>query len=64
MLDADVDAFGDDALPDLFVDDDADGAGVDVEDSSGPAVVVLVGHALVDGAVYYNIHYISDFVGS
>ena len=63
MLDPDVNALGDDSVPDLLVDDNSDGPGVDVEDAAGPAVVVLVGHALVDGPVDDDINNISDFVG-
>lgn len=63
MLNTDVDALGDDALTDLLVDDDSDGAGIDVEDGSGAAVVELVGHALVDGTVDDDVHDIADLVG-
>lgn len=63
MFDSYVDAFGDDSLSDLFVDDDADGPGVDVEDSSSSAVVVLVGHAFVNGSVHHDVHDVSYFVG-
>ena len=63
MFDTDMDSFGDDSVSDLFVDDDSDGARVDVEDSSCSSVVVFVGHALVDGAVDYDINDISNFVG-
>jgi len=46
VLDAHVDALGDDAVPDQLVHDDADGSRVHVEDLPGPAVVELVRHAL------------------
>ena len=62
MLNSDVDAFGDDSVPDLFVDDDSDGSGVDVEDSARSAVVVLVGHAFVDAAVDDDIDDVTDLV--
>ena len=64
MFDADVNSLGDDSLSDLLVDDDSDGAGVDVEDGSGAAVVVLVGHALVLGAVNNDVDDVSDLVAS
>ena len=63
MLNADMNAFRDDALPDLLVYDDSNGPRVDVEHSSGSAVVVLIGHTLMDGAVDHNIHNVSNFVG-
>lgn len=64
MFNADVDAFGDETVANLFVDDDSDGAGVDVEDASGAAMVVLVGHALVDGSIDNDVNNVSDPVGS
>jgi hypothetical protein len=63
VLDSDVDAFRDDPLADLLVDDDADGAGVDVEDAAGSAVVEFVGHALVDGAIDNDIDDVTNSVG-
>lgn len=64
VLDADVNALGDDAVAHLLIDDDSDGAGIDVEDSAGLAVVVLVGHALVDGSIDSDIDDLSSPVGS
>jgi len=63
MFDSDVYSFGDDSVPDLLVDYDSDGPGVDVEDSSSAAVIVFVWHTLVDGSVYYNVDDVADFVG-
>ena len=63
MLDSDMDSFGDDSVSDLFVDDDSDGSGVDVEDSAGSAVVVFIGHAFVDGSIDDDIDDVSDFIG-
>ena len=60
MLDSNMDALGDDPLPNLLVDDDSDGSGVDVEDGASAAVVVLVGHTLVDGAVDDDINDVPD----
>lgn len=60
MLDSNMDALGDDPLSDLLVDDDSNGSGVDVEDGTSAAVVVLIGHALVDGSVDSNINDVSD----
>ena len=63
MLDSDVNSFGDDSVSDLLVDDDSDGSGVDVEDSSSSSVVVLVGHAFVNGSIDDDVNDISNFVG-
>ena len=63
VLDSHVDALGNDAVSDLLVDDDSDGPGVDVKDGTGAAVVVLVGHALVNGSVDSDVNDISDLVG-
>ena len=60
MLDSNMDALGDDPLPDLLVDDDSDGSGVDIEDGAGAAVVVLVRHALVDGSIDDDVNDVSD----
>ena len=60
MLDSNMDALGDDPLPNLLVDDDSDGSGVDIEDGASAAVVVLVRHALVNGSIDDNIDDVSD----
>ena len=62
MLNSHVDALGNDAVSDLLVDDDSDGTRVDVEDGSSAAVVVLVGHTLVDGSIDGNVDDVSDLV--
>ena len=63
MLDSDMDSLGDDSVSDLLVDNDSDGSGVDVEDSTGAAVVVFIGHTLVDGSIDHDVDDISDLVG-
>ena len=63
VLDSDVDALGDDSLSDLLVDDDSDGPRVDVEDGAGSAMVIFIGHALVDRAVDNNVNDVTDLVG-
>lgn len=64
VFDSDMNSLGDDSISDLFVDDDSDGSGVNVEDSTGAAVVVLIGHTLVDGSIDDDVDDISDLVGS
>ena len=62
MLDSDVDALGDDSVSDLLVDDNSNGAGVDVEDGSSAAVIVFVRHALVDGSVDNDVNDVAHLV--
>ena len=57
-----MESLGDDSVSDLFVNDDTESSGVDVEDSTGSAVVVFVGHGLVNGTIYDDINDITDFV--
>ena len=63
MFNTDMDSLRDDSVSDLFVDDNSNRSGVDVEDSSCSSVIVFVGHALVDGTIDYDIDNISNFVG-
>jgi hypothetical protein len=63
VLNADMDAFGDNSVSDLLVDDNSDGAGVDVEDCSGTTVVDLDGSALVDGSVNNDVNDVTSLVG-
>lgn len=63
MFHSDVDSFGDDSLSDLLVYNNSDGPGVNVEDGTCAAMIVFVGHTLMDGSVDDNINDISDFVG-
>ena len=51
MFDPDGDPLGEDAALDALVDDDADGVLGHVEHAPGLAVVRLVRHALLEGAV-------------
>lgn len=63
MLDSDVKPLGDYSIPDLLVDDDADSSRVDIENGAGAAVVVFIGHALVDGTIDDDVNVITNFVG-
>ena len=60
MLDADMDTLLNDAAIDELVDTDTYGALGDVKDDSGPAVVTLVRHTLVDGGVGKDVDIVSD----
>ena len=62
MFNSDMESLLHLTLFDLLVDGDADGALADVEDTAGAAVVELVGHAGVDGAVDDDVYVVSDFV--
>ena len=60
VFDSDMDSLLDDTSIHELVHTDADGALGNVEDDAGTAVVVLVGHALVDGGVGEDIYVIAD----
>ena len=57
-----MDPLLDDPIADLLIDDDTDSMCVDVEDSAGPAVVELVGHAFMHGSVNDDVDVVSNFV--
>ena len=57
-----MDPLLDDPIADLLIDDDTDSMWVDVEDSAGPAVVELVGHAFMHGSVNDDVDVVSNFV--
>lgn len=63
MLDSHVNSLGDDPLSNLLVDNDSNGAGVDVEDSTGSAVIELIRHALMDGTINNDVDDVTDFEG-
>ena len=63
MLDSDVNSLGNNSLSDLFVDDDSDGARIDVEDSSGSAVIELIRHAFMDGTINNDVDDVTDLEG-
>ena len=63
MLDADVDALLENAAIDKLVDADTDCGLGNVEYNAGAAVVVLVGHTLVDGRISEDIDVVTDLDG-
>lgn len=63
MFNSDINSFGDDSVSDLLIDDDSHSPGVDIEDSASSAMIVFVGHALVDGTVDSDVDDVSDFEG-
>ncbi len=62
VLNADVDALGDNADTNALVHDDTDGVLGHVEDSAGLAVVELVGHTSLDGTIGNNINVVTLLV--
>ncbi len=46
----------------LLIDHNADGAFGDIPDDTGAAVIELVRHALVHGAVHLDVHIVADLV--
>ena len=64
MLNSDVNTLRNDSLPDLLVDCDSNGSRVHIEDCTSPSVVVLVGHALMDGTIDNDVNNIANLVDS
>ena len=62
VLHTDVDALRDDAASDALVDDDADSVLGHVPHLAGLAVVELVGHTSVDGAVSDHVNIVAHLV--
>ncbi len=55
-----VDLLGDDSSVYFLVDNDTDGALVDVEHNTGTTVVVLERHTLVDGRVNLDVNIVTS----
>merc|ERR1719461_1902548 len=62
VLNTNVDPLGEDLSAHALVDDDTEGVLGDVEHAAGLAVVGLVGHALLEGAVTLNVNNVSHLV--
>lgn len=62
MLDADVDAFGEDLSADAFVDDNPDGVLRNVENATSLSVIALVRHTLLHGTISLDINDIPALV--
>ena len=63
VLDANVNALGQDSVFNAFIDDDTEGVLSDVEDSTGLTVVELGGHTSMDCTISENINVVSLAVG-
>ena len=63
VLDANVDALLKDAAVDELVHTDTNGGLGNIEDDTGAAVVVLVGHTLVDGGISEDVNVVTDLDG-
>ena len=55
-------SLGDDSVSDLLVDNNSEGSGVNVEDSTSSAVIVLVWHGLVDSTIDNDVNNITNLV--
>jgi len=61
---SDVNSLLEHSAIDLLLDADTYSSLVDVEDDTGAAMVVLEGHALVDGGIHLNIYVVASLEGS
>merc|ERR1719378_1219737 len=64
VLNADIDALGENAASNTLVNNDTDGTAGDVENASSGSVVDLVGHTLLDGTVAFDVDDIALAVAS
>ena len=63
MLHSDMNPLPYNPVTNLLVDLNADGALGDVPDTTSAAMVEFVGHALVNGAIYLDVHIVTNLVG-
>ena len=64
MFDSYIDALCDDTISDSFVHNDSQCVGRNIKDSSSPAMIVLVWHALLEGTIAFDVDQVSPFVDS
>jgi len=63
VLNTDVDPLGENPDSNTLVHNNTDSPGGDVVNATGPALVELVGHTLVDSTVDLDVNNIADLVG-
>lgn len=63
MLDSDIDSLLEVSVANFLVDDHSNGCFCDVVDDAGLTVVDLIGHALLYGAVDFDVDYVANPVG-
>merc|ERR1711970_1419077 len=64
VLNADIDALGDDATANALVDNDTNGTFGDVENAASGTMVHFVGHPLLDGTIALDVDDITLAVAS
>ena len=62
VFDSQVDSLGDDAVAELFVDDNTNSSPRHIEHAASLSVVVLVRHAFVDGSISLHVNDITHTV--
>merc|ERR1711970_945535 len=62
MFNSKVDSLGNDAVPQLLIDDNTDSSSCHVEHSSCFTVVIFVWHSFMDCPIALNIDNITNFV--
>lgn len=59
-----MNSLGNNSIPDLLINDHTNSSRINVEHSTASTMIVLVWHALVNGAIDYDIYEISNFIRS
>jgi hypothetical protein len=63
VLDTDIDPLWQNPNSNTLVDNNTNSPGGDVVNATGPSLVELVGHTLVNSTINLDVHNISDLVG-
>ena len=63
MLNSNVKSLRNDSVSNLFVDDNSESSRVDIEDSTGSAVIIFIWHGFMNRTIHNNVNNITNFIG-